>query len=192
MKHLKPYKLFEEDAYHAAMTSGNKTAVYRNTALKWLMEFLNKGTAVPYGDKKRFISFSNKEDSGGADNFGDVRIEFNSKLLYKQGAIEIEYDRDFFEEHPDICTYVTGYKGEEDYYKQNDYEGKEDFEENGQDDQDTLTWETMIEDYENEAEIVIKKLKYIEGLITKVILPKKISKKDIAAIEKKGIQVETE
>jgi len=190
MKHLKPYKIFEEDAYYSAH---QKPPLYRNTAMKWLTDFLTKGSAVPFGDaKKRFISFSAKEDSGGADNFGEVNIEFNSKELYKQGAIEIEYDVDFFEEHQDICIYVTGYKNEKDYYQQNDYKDKEDFEENGQDDSDTLMWETMIEDYENEAEIVIKKLKYIKGLINKVTVPKKTSKKDIELIKSKGITVETE
>jgi hypothetical protein len=191
VRHLKTYKLFEEDAYYAAMTSG-KNDLFRNTSIRWLMELLNTGTAVPYGDKKRFISFSKKEDSGGADTFGDIRITFDAKKLYKQGAIEIEYDVDFFEEHKDICIYVTGYKSEKDYYQQNDYKDKEDFEKNGQDDADTLMWTTMIEDYENEAEVVIKKLKFEPGLITNVLIPTKANKKDVEAIKAKGIHVETE
>lgn len=191
MKHLKTYKLFEEDAYYSAMMSGKNT-VYRNTALAWLLSFLKKETAVPYMSKKRFISFSNEPDSGGMDTFGDVRIEFDKKLLFKQGAVEIEYDRDFFEEHPDISMYVTSYKGEEDYYQNRGYEGKEDFEENGQDDSETLMWDTVIEDYENEAEIVIKQLKFEKGLITNVTVPKDTNDKDIKFIKAKGINVETE
>ena len=147
---------------------GVEEKLYRNTSIDWLNDFLKKGITYPYINKKRFISFSKEEDSGGADNFGETNIEFNAKELYKQGAIEIEYNVDFFEQNPEICKYVTGYKGEEDYYQQRGYEGKQDFEENGQDDFDTLMWETVIEDFENEAEVVIKKLKYKDGLILSV------------------------
>lgn len=185
MKHIKTFKLFESNS--------EPEKIYRNTAIQWLTEFLNKGEATPYMDKddKRFISFSTKEDSGGADDFGDIRIEFDSNELFKQGAIAIEYDTEFFEEYPDICAYVTGFKGEDDYYQNNDYEDAADFEERGQDDMDTLMWSTMIEDYENEAEVVIKKLKYVDGLITKVYLPKNIKKEDIALIKKFGIEIDT-
>lgn len=151
--------------------------LYRNTSVRWLTEFLEKKTIFPYRDRdKRFVSFSKKEDSGGADNFGDICIEFNSKKIYAQGALEIEYDIDFFEEHSDICMYVTGYKNETDYYKNYDYDDAEDFQERGQGDQDVVPWDSMIEDYENEAEVVIKKLKYEDKLITNVILPEEDEK----------------
>ncbi len=144
---------------------GVEEKLYRNTSIHWLNDFLKKGVALP---NTAFISFSKEEDSGGMDSFGETNIEFSAKELYKQGAIEVEYNVDFFEENPKICMYVTGYKGEEDYYQKKGYEGKEDFEENGQDDFNTLMWETVIEDYEHEAEVVIKKLKYTDGLILSV------------------------
>ena len=195
IKRLMPKKKVEE--FHIMSfsrflnESDSDEKIYRNTAIEWLTQFLNKGEATPFMDEKRFISFSTKEDSGGADDFGDIRIEFDSNELYKQGAIAIEYDTEFFEEYPDICAYVTGFKSEDDYYQNSDYEDAADFEERGQDDSDTLMWSTIIEDYENEAEVVIKKLKYVEGLITKVYLPKKIKKEDINLIKKFGIEIDT-
>lgn len=176
----------EEDAYYSA----NRKLLYRNTSIKWLMEFLNKGSALPYGSEDRFISFSKQEDSGGQDDYGNVRITFNANMLYGQGAIEVEYYEEFFEEHPDICQYVTGFKNEDEYYKNSDYKGKEDFEENGQNDVDTLPWESTIEDYSEEAEVVIKKLKLEKGLVVNVMVPKNTKKSIIKEIESKGIQVE--
>lgn len=164
--------------------------IYRNTAIEWLIQFLNKGEATPYIDDKRFISFSTKKDSGGEDVFGDICIEFDSTKLYKQGAIAIEYSTEFFEKHSDICAYVTGFKNEDAYYKNNDYENAADFEERGQDDANTLMWSTIIEDYENEAEIVIKKLKYVEYLIIKVYIPKNTKAEYINLIKKYGIEIE--
>lgn len=182
----------EEDAYYAA----NKKVLYRNTSLKWLMDFLNKGSATPYMSKKRFISFSKKPDSGGQDRFGDIRIVFDATKLYAQGAIEIEYDTEFFEDHPDISMYVTSYKGEEDYYKNSGYKSKKDFEKNGQDDSNTLMWETVIEDYEDEAEVVIKNLKLEKGLILNIVIPKKFKGTDfdseIKNIQSKEISIEFE
>ncbi len=184
--------LAEEDAYYAA----HRKVLYRNTSMKWLMDLLKKGSAAPYMSKKRFISFSKKEDSGGQDTFGDIRIVFDATKLYAQGAIEIEYDNEFFEEHPDISMYVTSYKGEEDYYKNSGYKGKEDFEENGQDDADTLMWSTLLDDYAEEAEIVLKNLKLEKGLILSVVVPKKLKgtsfDKEIKEIQTKGINVELE
>lgn len=176
----------EEDAYYAA----NRKMLYRNTSIKWLIEFLNKGSALPYGSEERFISFSKEEDSGGQDDYGDVLIIFNANMLYAQGAIEVEYYEEFFEEHPDICQYVTGYKNEKDYYKNAGYKSKEDFEKNGQNDVDTLSWETTIEDYAEEAEVVIKKLKLEKGLIIGVVIPKKTKKADLQVIQSKGIPAE--
>lgn len=195
IKRLMPKKKIEESRIMSFSRFLNESEsdekIYRNTAIEWLTQFLNKGEATPFMDEKRFISFSTKEDSGGADDFGDIRVEFDSNELYKQGAIAIEYDTEFFEEYPDICAYVTGFKSEDDYYQNSDYEDAADFEERGQDDSNTLMWSTIIEDYENEAEVVIKKLKYVEGLITKVYLPKKIKKEDINLIKKFGIEIDT-
>ena len=195
IKRLMPKKKVEEShimSFSRFLNESNSDEkIFRNTAIEWLIQFLNKGEATPYMDDKRFISFSTKEDSGGADDFGDIRVEFDSNELYKQGAIAIEYDPEFFEEYPDICSYVTGFKSEDEYYQNSDYEDAADFEERGQDDSNTLMWSTIIEDYENEAEVVIKKLKYVEGLITKVYLPKNIKKEDIELIKKFGIEIDT-
>lgn len=196
IKRLMPKKKVEESRYIKTYESflnesSSEEKLYRNTAIEWLTSLLTKGTAIPYGDVKRFISFSTREDSGGQDNFGDVQIEFNSNELYKQGAIAIEYDIEFFEEYPDICNYVTGFKSEDEYYKNSDYKNAEDFEENGQDDMNTLMWSSIIEDYENEAEVVIKKLKYVKGLITKVVVPKSLKKEDLELIKKHGIEIDT-
>jgi hypothetical protein len=144
--------------------------LWRNTNFKWLLELLKRGKYS--SEKGRFISLSNKEDSGGQDDFGGTRIQFNAEELYKQGAIEIEYDRYFFDKHSDICRYVTGYDSEDDYYQDHDYKDADDFNKNGNDDLDTLSWESMLEDYENEDEIVIKEIKFNDNLIKNVTFTK--------------------
>jgi len=179
MKHIKLFEDFNKES----------EKIYRNTNIQWLLKFLKKGEIDRYKEN-RFISFSFEPDSGGQDNFGDTHIEFDSNEVFKQGAVAIEYDEDFFEENPDISAYVTGFKNEDDYYKSNDYKDKEDFEQNGHDDANTLMWSSNIEGYEGEAEIVIKKLEYIPGMITKVVLDKPISKKDMEFIESFDIPVE--
>lgn len=177
MKHIKLFEDFGKETEN----------LYRNTHIKWLLELLKKGE-LDRG--KRFISFSFEPDSGGQDNFGDTHIEFDSNEVFKQGAIAVEYDEYFFEQNPDISAYVTGFKSEDEYYQDHNYKDKEDFEANGHEDMDTLMWSSNIEGYEGEAEIVIKKLEYIPGMITKVILDKPISKKDMEFIESFGITVE--
>jgi len=172
MKYLQTFALFENN-------NSDKQIIYRNTAFKWLLDFLKKGEVIPYMGKKRFISLSFKEDSGGSDDFGDTRVVFDAKMLFKQGAIEIEYDDYFFEENPDICAYITGFKSEDEYYRESGYEGKKGYEENAQDDSNVLSWNVIIEDYENEAEVVIKKIKYLPGLIKHVIVPKGTSEKEL-------------
>jgi len=135
--------------------------VYRNTSYKWLFELIKKKSIIP----KSFISFSKFEDSGGQDNFGGTRITFDKKLLEKQGLIEVFYERHFFETYPEICLYVTGYRDVDHYYQENDYEDEEDFLFNGREDETTLDWDTYLEDYATEGEFVIKKLKFVPGII---------------------------
>jgi hypothetical protein len=180
MKHIKLFEDFNKES----------EKIYRNTHIKWLLEFLKKGE-TDRSKENRFISFSFEPDSGGQDDFGDIHIEFDSNEVFKQGAIAVEYNEYFFEQNPDISAYVTGCKSEDEYYQDHNYKDKEDFEANGHEDMDTLMWSTVIEDYEGEAEIVIKKLEYIPGMITKVILDKPINKKDVKFIESFGIPVET-
>jgi hypothetical protein len=133
--------------------SGNRGALYRNTAPEWLRELLEKGELR--AGSKRFISFSKEEDSGGQDDFGEVCIEFDAAEMYRQGAEDVEYTPEFMEARPDICMYVTGYKGREDYESSNDQD-------------ESISWESYIEDYGEEAEVVMKHIKYKKGLILSV------------------------
>jgi hypothetical protein len=140
-------------------------SLYRNTDFGWLKEFLKKKVITPYGNwlsskKDRFISFSKDENSGsGGDTseFGSIRIEFDANELYKQGAKDIEYTKEFFEENPNICLYVTAYSSEQEY--NDSIEGREDSE---------LSWESVIEDYSQEEEVIMKKLVMKPGLIKSV------------------------
>lgn len=187
MKRIKTYHRFLNEEKEI------KGLLFRSTSIQWLMDFLNKGEAVPLRSKKRYISFSKESDSGGMDYYGPVRIDFDANELYKQGAIEIEYSQEFFEENPEICMYVTGYKGEEDYYKQSGYKGKEDFEETGQDDANTIMWLTLLEDYEGEAEVVLKKLKFKKGLIKQIVVNEELKNRDfIKDVKEKGIKIKFE
>lgn len=84
---------------------------------------------------KPFISFSFESDSGGMDNFGDTQIVFDANKLFAQGAIEILYEPEFFAEHEEA------------------WENNE------------LSWEDVVEDFAHEEEVVIRTLKYENGLI---------------------------
>lgn len=125
---------------------------YRNTNEKWLFTLLKNGVITPFRGNKKFISFSLDEKSGGMDNFGDECICFNFEEIIKQGGIEIFYEPEFMEKYPEICMYITGYSGREDYESQHDPETD-------------LSWKTTIEDYEHEQEIIIKQLKFTKNLI---------------------------
>lgn len=148
---------------------------YRNTDEQWLIEFLSKGEIKPYMQEKRFISLSFDKDSGEQDNFGDVRVVFDYNTLLKQHPIEIYYEPEFMEQYPDICMYVTGYDGRFDYEEQHD--------------ENDLSWETTIEDFQEEEEIVIKKIRFEESLIIAVIFKKEPSKLSKMLCRKFGIKI---
>ena len=135
--------------------------IYRNTHINWLIKLLKEGFIK--GDK--FISLSSAENSGGQDNFGDTRIIFNRDILDNQGLEEIFYEPDYFEENPEISQYVMGYSSEQDFYDSQDYDNAEEAAE-----QLEMDWENNIESYTHEEELVIKEIKFEEGLIEKVIL----------------------
>ncbi len=46
MKHLKTYRLFEEDAYYSAMTSGSKKRKKKQVSVNWIKAYDNKRTPV--------------------------------------------------------------------------------------------------------------------------------------------------
>ena len=108
MKHL---KLFEE------LINEDRQAgfLFRNTHPNWLIGLLKKGMIK--AEKGRFLSFSADSDSGGADDYGSMQVQFNLDEMMRQGIIEIDYTSDFFEDNPEICFYVSGYESEEDYYE---------------------------------------------------------------------------
>lgn len=140
----------------------NKEGIlFRSTDENFLRILLDQDQIIIRPEGK-FISLSRDSDSGGMDNFGgkELVIQFDEIKIFNQGAIEIEYDVYFFNEYPDICLYVTGYKGEEDYYQQLGYKNAEEANENYE-----LSWEQNIEDYSHEEEIVLKKIKYESDLI---------------------------
>lgn len=143
----------------------NNNFLYRNTHQNWLFEFLRNGEIGGRHDTD-FTSFSKVVDSGGMDNFGGTRIIFNEPILEEQGLIEIEYDRYFFEDDNVLCGYVTAYSGIDWYYKENGYEDEDDYIKRGIDDRNILPWDSYIESFEHEQELVIEdKLKYVPDLI---------------------------
>jgi hypothetical protein len=136
--------------------------VFRNTHPNWLKDLLKNGHSQASG--KRFISFSLDIESGGQDDFGDTTIIFDREILDNQGLEEIYYEKDYFEENPEISQYVTGYESEQDYYDGQDFDNAEEAAE-----QFEMDWENTIESYEHEKELVIKRVEYKNGLIEKVI-----------------------
>ena len=141
-------------------------SLFRSSDQVWLIMLLElEGKPLKVKEEGKFISLSRDSESGGMDNFGgkEIVVEFDDEKIFQQGAEEIWYEADYFEEHPDICIYVTGYKGEEDYYRQKDLSGPEEANENME-----LTWDQYIEDFQHEEEIVLKQLSYVPGLIKHV------------------------
>lgn len=90
---------------------------------------------------KKFVSFTLDPISIRSHGFSGNLVTFdrrNFESLNK--AIEVWYEPDFMRLYPDICLYVTGYKGEEDW-----------------DNMGFVDWETYITDFEGEQEVVTKK-----------------------------------
>ena len=151
-------------------------SVWRSTDQRWLQYLLDQDKTLDIekyykqlnpsrNHSGKFISLSFDSDSGGQDSFGgkEIVIEFDEKLIFEQDAIEVEYDSWWFDDHSDICVYVTGFKDEKDYYENKGYESADDANANGE-----LSWDQYIECYEHEREIVMKKIKYVPGLIKTV------------------------
>ena len=177
MKHLKLYENFIGEA--------EERKLWRNTSQYFLENLVRDGKVT--AEENRFISFSLDEDSGGQDNFGDTRIEFDfNELVNNQGAREIYYEPDFFEEYPEISRYVTGYSSEQDYYDNQDYDNAEEAHE-----QFELAWEDNLESYEPEQEVVIKELRYVPGMIKSIFI-KHPDKRVTDLLDKKGIPYSTE
>ena len=141
-----------------------KGSIWRSANQKWLLEFLSRGGYIHHGTA--YISFSFDTESGGMDNFGgrEIVIEFDEQKILRQGREqglgEIYYDEGYFEENPDISNYVTGYNDRKSYEEDND-------------DEYSIDWETYIEDFEHEKEILLKELHDEEGLIKQVIFNEK-------------------
>lgn len=168
MKHIKLYEDFKHD-----------TVFYRNTVFPWIKDLLDKGSASP-AEGKKFVSFSMEETSGDNDAFGDIRIDFDAGMLRRQGAVEVIYTEEFFKDNPDICMYVTGYASKNEYLK---------WARTGDN-----TWDEYIHTFENEEEVILKKVKMQPGLIKKITVWDADERSDIpdihALMKKHKIKVE--
>jgi|TARA_R110000744_G_scaffold213701_5_gene332580 hypothetical protein len=158
MKNIKTYEEF--------INEENKDGfLYRNTHPNWLIELLKKGKIK--ADKDRFISFSADSDSGGQDDYGSMRVEFNIKEMESQGVIEIEYDSYFFDDNPKVSMYVSGYNNEEDYYDNQDFDDAEEAHAEFE-----LSWEEHVEDFAGEEEWIMDSIKFNSNLINHVTFKK--------------------
>lgn len=144
-----------------------KGSVWRKTDQDWLRIFLDQDQIIYPAKEDKFISLSYDSESGSQDDFGgaEVTIEFDKNKIMNQGAEPVYYEAEWFEEFPKACIYITGYESEEDYYEQKGYSGPEEANENME-----LTWDQYVEDYKNEQEILIKKLRFEPGLIKYVTI----------------------
>lgn len=111
---------------------------------------------------KKFVSFTLDPMRIRSAGFSGNAVTFNRRNFESLNkAIEVWYDPDFMRLHPDICLYVTGYKGEEDW-----------------DEMGFVDWETYILDYEEEQEIVVRKsYKIDKNTIEHIEIPKNKKKK---------------
>lgn len=135
----------------------DQNTIYRSTSAEFIINWIKQGTLVR---PDRFFSFSFHPDSGTSDDFGPCQMVCNRDAIERENElIEVYYDPDFFESHPEICEYVTGYKSEQDYYANQE----------GRDELDVLDWETYLEDYSEEQELVVpEKLVYNPDMIREI------------------------
>ena len=152
-------------------------SLFRNTGESWLIEFLSEGEIKLPSDEvhwpPKYISFSRDSNSGSMDTFGYVNIEFNEQMVFDQGAKEIYYEPEFFEQNSGLSLYVTGFSDKWDWYDQEGYFDETE-DEDVVDGKHRHEWAGYIETYEHEEEIVIQHLKYVPGLIKHVIFDKRI------------------
>jgi hypothetical protein len=161
-------------------------SVFRSTDQNWLRIFLDQDQII-HAKPGRFISLSYDSDSGGMDNFGgkEVVIEFNEEKIMQQEANPIYYEPEWFDKYKEACMYVLAYKGEKDYYEQKGYAGPEEAERNMD-----FTWEQIIEDYEHEQEILMKKIKFVPGIIKNILIINKPHPILIEMLEENNIPYE--
>ena len=172
MKHIKLFEeLIDEDRQAGFL--------FRNTHPNWLIGLLKKGMIK--AEKGRFLSFSEDSESGGADDYGSMQVQFNRDEMKRQGIIQIDYTPYFFENNPKICFYVSGYESEEDYYESIDVQDADEAWENGE-----LSWDDMIEDYSGEEEWVMDKIKWTPELINHVRFKKNPKLQKL--LDQKGIK----
>jgi hypothetical protein len=141
-------------------------SLFRSTDQVWLIMLLElEGKPLKAKADGKFISLSRDSESGGQDDFGmrEIVIEFNEEMIFQQGAEEIWYEAEYFNIHPEISLYVSGFKGEKDYYEQRGFSGPEEANENYE-----LTWDQYVEDYAHEEEILMKQISFKPGLIKHV------------------------
>lgn len=110
---------------------------------------------------KPFVSFTLDPMRIKSAGFSGCAVTFDRRKFESLNkSIEIYYEPDFMRLHPDICLYVTGYKGESDW-----------------DNMGFIDWSTYILDYEDEQEVVVKKsYKIDKNTIIHIEIPKKYKK----------------
>jgi len=154
--------------------------IYRNTSENWLLRLLQNNHIKATG---RFISFSLVPNSGGMDDFGKTRITLNRELLDEQGLEEIFYEPEYFELHPEISQYVSGYGSEQQYYDDKDFDNAEEAY-----DQSDFDWKSFVESYEHEEELVLKELTYKPGMVLNVMFSLEPSEELKQLLDKNSIE----
>jgi hypothetical protein len=165
-------------------SADSEKSVWRSASQNWLKEFIDNEGYIDHKD--RFISFSFDPESGGMDNFGgeEVVIEFDQDIIlsqaHSQGLGEIEYDLCYMEDHPEVAKYILGFGTKQEYFDNNDeieddWDNKDDY------------WESYIESFEHEKEIVMKTLSDEEGLIKGIVFNKPADISLVNRLRRKGI-----
>lgn len=161
----------------------DESSAWRNTSEEFLYNLLKDGHIQSRG--KEFVSMCLDENSGGQDDYGDVRIQFSLEEILNQGGIICDYeDLDFWESYPEITKHVTGYESEREYYESLGFDNAQECYESNE-----LTWDMFINSYKDEEEIVIKKIILKPGLILSVSSKKPLSSKTVNLLNKNNIKI---
>ena len=89
--------------------------VYRYCCEDEIKNLLNNGklTSLSY-DYLSFSKIDNPIDFGTTLK-GEYKVTYNKDILDSEGGIDIEYTAEFMNEHPNICSHVTGWESENHY-----------------------------------------------------------------------------
>jgi hypothetical protein len=139
-------------------------SLWRTTDIQWLLDLLDdkKVGGRPYVSMSR-SRMSGADEQAGSDgyDYGNVTVELDAAAVYAQGAVDVVYTPEWFDEHPDVAKYVLGWKAAPTQEDKDEYDA--DFKMPG-----GRGWEKYVRGFAPEQEVLLKQLAYKKGLVKSI------------------------